>query len=167
MQHLALVPVWHGSAAGSRSARLTGIAVNVRGDGAGNGPATSQKGAVILLVEDDLMIGQMYVLGLKSAGYEVTLATDGRQALEKMRSRRPDLVLLDIRLPQMDGLEVLAAVREDHALRSTKIVILSNFGEQETIREARSLGAVEYLNKSSVTPGELARRLPEWLGKVS
>jgi len=167
VQHLAHVPVWQGHAAGSQSAWLSGIAVNLRGDGDGTGAATSQKGASILLVEDDLMIGQMYVLGLTSAGYEVTLATDGRQALEKMRSRRPDLVLLDIRLPQMDGLEVLAAVREDQRLRSTKIVVLSNFGEQETIREAKSLGAVEYLNKSSVTPGELARRLPDWLGRVS
>jgi len=109
----------------------------------------------------------MYLLGLTSAGYDVTLATDGLQALEEMRSRRPDLVLLDIRLPNMDGLEVLAAVREDEALRSTPIVVLTNFGEQETIREAKSLGAVEYLNKSSVTPGELARRLPSWLGEAS
>jgi len=130
------------------------------------GPGMGVSAARILLVEDDLMIGQMYLLGLSSAGYEVTLATDGIEALDKMRSTRPDLVLLDIRLPNMDGLEVLAVVREDAELSRTPVVVLSNFGEQDTIQKARSLGAVDYLNKSSVSPGELARRLPSWFEKA-
>lgn len=54
-------------------------------------------------------------------------------------------------------------MRKDEGLRQTPVVVLSNFGERDTIREARELGAVDYLNKSNITPGELARRLPGWL----
>lgn len=114
-------------------------------------------GADILLIEDDQAIARMYQLSLREHGYQVRIARDGEAGLAAIRSLRPPLVLLDIRLPKLDGIQVLERLQSDPALRRTKVVMLSNQGMDETVRTSLRLGAVDYLTKATVTPREVAQ----------
>ena len=114
-------------------------------------------GAYILLIEDDQAIARMYQLSLREHGYQVRIARDGEAGLAAIRSLRPPLVLLDIRLPKLDGIQVLERLQSDPALRRTKVVMLSNQGMDETVRTSLRLGAVDYLTKATVTPREVAQ----------
>lgn len=111
----------------------------------------------VLLVEDDRAIARMYQLSLGEHGYEVQIAPDGETGLDAIRSGRPTLVLLDIRLPKLDGIQVLEQLRSDPELRRTKVIVLSNNGLDETVRTTLQLGAIDYVTKATVTPRELAQ----------
>jgi DNA-binding response OmpR family regulator len=115
----------------------------------------------LLIVEDDPVIADVYAFPLRLEGYDVEIAADGEAALASLASHSPAMVLLDIRLPKLDGLQVMERLR---ALGSrVPVVVLSNHMDGETIRRAYALGAVEYLIKSQVTPSALRARLPELL----
>ena len=118
-------------------------------------------GAKLLLVEDDPAIADVYAFPLRLAGYDVTIAPDGEAALEALQSDPPAMMLLDIRLPKLDGLQVLERLRA--AGNALPVVVLSNHMDGDTIRRAYALGALEYLIKSQVTPSALRSRLPELL----
>jgi two-component system, sensor histidine kinase and response regulator len=117
----------------------------------------------VLLIEDDLSIALMYQLQLVSDGYEVELATDGASGLRQLQESPPDLVLLDIRLPSMPGLDVLRAIGLDPRLAGVPVLILSNYGEPAMVREGLELGARDYLIKSQTTPVQLSMRLRDYL----
>src|SRR5437899_10014140 len=85
----------------------------------------------ILVVEDDASVAQMYRLKLELDGYTVDVAGDGLAALEKARSTSPDIIFLDIRLPKLDGLGVLEALRGDPSTAQIPVVMLSNWNERE------------------------------------
>jgi CheY-like chemotaxis protein len=118
----------------------------------------------VLFVEDDASVAQMYRLKLELDGYEVDVAGDGVVALEKARASHPDIIFLDIRLPKLDGLGVLEALRKDAATRSIPVVILSNWNERELVERGIELGALDHLIKSQTTPARLSQRLRDWLG---
>lgn len=105
----------------------------------------------------------MYRIRLELSGYDVIVARDGEEGLRLAREVRPELVLLDIRLPKMDGLAVLEALRSDPATADLAVVVLSNFSEPGTVQRALGLGAREYLIKSQTNPVQLATELPSWL----
>lgn len=109
----------------------------------------------ILFVEDDPVILQAYSPKLKSAGYNVELAPDGLTAMKLLVQLKPDLVLLDIMIPKLDGNDVLRFVRSTDALKATPIVILSNASMADLSLEARSLGAESIFLKSQCTPAQL------------
>ena len=111
----------------------------------------------MLLVEDDGAIARMYQLSLDELGYEVRIASDGKAGLDAIRSLRPAVVLLDVRLPELDGIEVLKHLRTDPELSPTKVIMLSNSGLDETVQTSLHLGAVDYVTKATVTPRELAQ----------
>lgn len=119
----------------------------------------------VLFVEDDASVVQMYRLKLELDGFVVDVAPDGIIALEKASSTKPDIILLDIRLPKLDGLSVLQELRSDRATSGIPVVILSNWNEKELVDRSRDLGALDHLTKSQTTPAMLSRRLQEWLGK--
>ena len=119
--------------------------------------------ARILLIEDDMAIALMYQLQLTTDGYEVELATDGASGLHRVQHAPPDLVLLDLRLPNLPGLEVLRAIGLDPRLAALPVLILSNYGEPEMVREGLGLGARDYLIKSRLTPGQLSLKLRDYL----
>ena len=118
-------------------------------------------GEKLLLVEDDPAIADVYAFPLRLAGYDVEIAPDGEAALLALEANPPAMMLLDIRLPKLDGLQVLERLRA--AGNSLPVVVLSNHMDGETIRRAYALGALEYLIKSQVTPSALRSRLPELL----
>ena len=118
----------------------------------------------VLLVEDDRLLADMYRFQLEREGYQVEIASDGKQGLNAIRASRPDLVLLDIRLPVMEGFEVLEQLQADSQdLRKIPILILSNYGDARMIRRGLELGAREYLVKSATTPSTLAAKVKELL----
>jgi two-component system, sensor histidine kinase and response regulator len=119
----------------------------------------------VLLIEDDLSIALMYQLQLVSDGYEVELATDGATGLRQVQDAPPDLVLLDIRLPKLPGLDVLRAIAVDPRLAGVPVLILSNYGEPAMVRQGLELGARDYLIKSQTTPIQLSMRLRDYLPK--
>ena len=117
----------------------------------------------ILFVEDDASVAQMYRLKLELDGYVVDVAGDGLTAIEKARTLRPDIIFLDIRLPKLDGLGVLEALRADPTTEPIPVIILSNWDEKELVERGARLGALDHLIKSQTTPARLAQRLPDWL----
>ena len=117
-----------------------------------------------MLVEDDAAIAEMYRMQLAMDGFRILVAGDGASGLELIRTTRPDLVLLDILLPEMEGFEVLERMHADPALAAIPVVVLSNFGEPEMMRRGLARGARDYVIKSSTTPVELSARIRRWLG---
>jgi DNA-binding response OmpR family regulator len=109
----------------------------------------SRPADTILLVEDDPDIARMYCLKLEYDGYRVHLAMTGETALTLAFRSRVDLVLLDMGLPAMDGLQVLAALQADGRTLSLPVVILSNYDDPDLIERGLQLGAIDYLVKSS------------------
>jgi CheY-like chemotaxis protein len=105
----------------------------------------------------------MYRLKLELDGYTVDIAGDGIVALEKARSSHPDIIFLDIRLPKLDGLGVLEALRADAGTQNIPVVILSNWNEKELVERGIQLGALDHLIKSQTTPARLSQRLRDWL----
>jgi CheY-like chemotaxis protein len=118
----------------------------------------------VLFVEDDVSVAQMYRLKLELDGYTVDVAGDGILALEKARTTRPDIIFLDIRIPKLDGLGVLEALRADLATAPIPVVILSNWNEKELVERGVKLGALDHLIKSQTTPARLSQRLKDLLG---
>jgi putative two-component system response regulator len=104
-------------------------------------------GASILLVEDDPQAVGVLEPILISKGYSVTVARDGMEGLEKLKTRTPDLILLDIDMPKMNGIEVCRSVKNDPATRLIPVIMLTGFGDLENKIEALQAGADEFLNK--------------------
>jgi CheY-like chemotaxis protein len=117
----------------------------------------------VLFVEDDPAVAQMYRLKLELDGYAVEVASDGIQAVQMATSSPPDIIFLDIRLPKMDGLGVLEALRNDERTCKVPVVILSNYSERELVDRGLKLGALDYLIKSQTTPARIAGGVVGWL----
>ena len=124
--------------------------------------AGGHAGLHVLMIEDDPSIAEMYRVQLEHDGYRVTVATTGEIALSTLSGGRPDIVLLDLLLPDQSGLELLAALNE-RLPNHPPVVILSNYGEPSMIDRGRSLGAIEYLVKSRVTPAEISEQIRSWI----
>jgi two-component system, OmpR family, response regulator len=116
------------------------------------------------MIEDDQAIAEMYRVQFEHDGYRVSIATTGEVAVAALTDDPPDLVLLDLLLPDRSGFEVLATLNE-RLPNHPPVVILSNYGEPSMIDRGRSLGAVEYLVKSRVTPADISRQIPTWVEK--
>jgi DNA-binding response OmpR family regulator len=117
----------------------------------------------VLLIEDDLDTLTMYRTRLEKDGYQVSVATDGEQGLSMATEQRPDIVFLDIRLPKLDGLEVLQRLRDNTETAATPVVILSNYGERDLMERGLKLGALEFLVKAHTNPVELSGGIEDWL----
>lgn len=109
----------------------------------------------ILIVEDDKFLRELIVRKLEKEGFEIVEAVDGENGVQKIKQERPDLVLLDLILPGIDGFEVLKKIKEDPKTSSIPIVILSNLGQREDVERGMKMGAVDYLVKAHFTPNEI------------
>lgn len=117
----------------------------------------------ILLVEDDPFLIDVYSTKLKEAGFEVSVAKDGQEVFEKLKEKKPSLMLLDIVLPNIDGWEVLKKISNNPNLKDLKIIILSNLGEKSEVEKGLEMGAVKYLIKSHYTPSQIIDEIKEVL----
>jgi CheY-like chemotaxis protein len=117
----------------------------------------------LLLVEDDVNVAKLYRMLLESRGYIVRHAADGIEGLDAARQERPDLILLDVMMPRMNGITFLQALREDATLAAVPAVVLSNFREPRLVERAMALGALEYMVKAQTRPETLVSAIPHWL----
>ncbi|MBL7156316.1 MAG: response regulator [Candidatus Pacebacteria bacterium] len=113
----------------------------------------------ILIIEDDQFLRQLIGEKLNKEGYNVSDAIDGEQGVKKIKIEKPDLILLDLLLPGIDGFEVLSQIKKDKGLNEIPVIILSNLGQKEDIDKGLNLGAVDYLIKAHFTPGEIIEKI--------
>ena len=118
----------------------------------------------ILLIEDDTFISEMVVKKLKEAGLAVSLAIDAETGMAKVQEDKPDLILLDIVLPGMDGYEFLEKIKADKKLSSLPVLILSNLGQKDEIERGLALGAKDFLVKAAFDPREVLEKVTAFLG---
>lgn len=119
----------------------------------------------ILLVEDDPFLIDIYKNKLKEVGFEIETVEDGEKVLDKMKEKKPDLMLLDIVLPNVDGWEILKKIRTDTNLKDLKVIILSNLGQKDEVEKGIELGATKYLIKAHFTPSEVVEEIKKLLKK--
>jgi CheY-like chemotaxis protein len=110
----------------------------------------------VLLIEDDEFAAEMYRLRLAADGYTVVVGQDGEEGLRMATEERPDFIYLDVRLPGLDGFEVLERLRSDPGTQHIPVIILSNYGEPELRERGLKLGALEFLVKAETTPAQLS-----------
>jgi len=125
-------------------------------------PITSvlkNKGISILIVEDDKFLRELISKKLSGKGFNVLEATNGETGLHMMKKERPQLVLLDLILPGMDGFDLLRDAAKDKEVSSIPMVVLSNINQKGDIDRALSLGAREFLVKARYTPGEVVDKV--------
>lgn len=113
----------------------------------------------ILIVEDDRFLRELIVKKLSNEAYDVVEAVDGEQGLQKTKESKPDLILLDLILPGIDGFEVLSRKKDDPAIAAIPVIVLSNLGQKEDVEKGLGLGAVDYLIKAHFTPGEIIEKV--------
>ncbi len=119
----------------------------------------------ILVVEDDGFLLSMYATKLNLENYKVLQATTGVQALKMIVKDLPDLILLDLKLPEMDGFEVLKNIKANQETSKIPVIVLTNYSEKEHIDQCFTLGAVDYLIKAHFVPSEVVGKIKKILDK--
>lgn len=119
----------------------------------------------ILLVEDDLLISRAYRFALGEAGFDVVLAEDGKEALEKIKDEKPDLVLLDVIMPLLNGFEVLERLKKKGKTGNPPVIMVSNLGQESDVVRGKKLGAVDFLVKSNISLKDMVETVTRQLDK--
>src|SRR5688500_18444497 len=119
----------------------------------------------IVLADDEQFISIAYKDGLERVGYIISTAADGEEALNKVRAEMPDLVLLDLIMPKMNGFEVLKALKSDPATANIPVIVLSNLSQATDANEVRALGALDFIVKSDISLKELTERIGKVVGR--
>ncbi len=119
----------------------------------------------VAIVEDDLAIAQMYRLKFEAEGHEVQIAENGKLGLKLVEEMKPDIVLLDLMMPEMNGDEMLVKMRKTDWGKNTPVVILTNVGEQEAPDALKGLNVRAYVVKAEMTPKQVADLIKEQLKK--
>lgn len=117
----------------------------------------------ILLVDDDVYIRDLYTEVLKDENYEVMIAANGEEALIMVAKDQFDLILLDVMMPKMDGIQVLSKVKKEPNYKEVPILMLTNFGQEDLVKQAVTIGSADYLLKYNLTPGELITKVKQVL----
>lgn len=113
----------------------------------------------IAIIEDNPTISQMYRMKFEAEGFDVRMADNGRVGVEVVKTFQPDIILLDIQMPEMDGVEALQKIRELENGKDLPVVILTNLGEEEAPPEMRTLGIHSYIVKANFTPRQVAAHI--------
>ncbi len=113
----------------------------------------------ILIIEDDKFLRDLINQKLLKEGFDIAQAVDGEDGIKKIKEENPDLILLDLILPGIDGFEVLTQMKADPSLASIPVIILSNLGQKEDIEKGLKLGANDFLIKAHFTPGEIIEKI--------
>lgn len=123
--------------------------------------------AKILLIEDDGLMSRMYGRLFTYEGYDIEIAADGEAGFVKAKEFQPDLILLDVMMPRMNGLELIQKLKEDERTRHIMVVLLTNLGIQEKLDEAMRMGAIGCIIKSNHSPEEVVKMVEEFISKKS
>lgn len=117
----------------------------------------------IAIIEDDPVISQMYRMKFESDGFEVQLANNGERGVALVEHFSPDLVLLDLQMPDMGGVEALTEIRKQGWGKDIPVIILTNLGEEEAPKGLRGLGIQSYIVKAELTPRQVVQRVKDAL----
>ena len=117
----------------------------------------------IAIIEDDPVISQMYRMKFESDGFDVQLANDGEHGVALVKEYSPDLILMDLQMPEMDGATALAHIRKSDWGKDIPVIILTNLGEEEAPKEIRALGIHSYIVKAELTPRQVVQRVKDAL----
>lgn len=123
--------------------------------------------AKIAIIEDDPVISQMYRMKLEQEDFEVELASNGRLGVELVETMQPDLILLDLQMPEMTGDEALAEIRQHDWGKDVVVLVLTNMGEEEAPKNLASLGVHSYIVKANLTPRQVVERVKAALAENS
>lgn len=123
--------------------------------------------AKILFVDDDNFLRKVYKSELGDQGYEVILAADGEEGLEKAKISDPDLIILDMIMPKKNGFEVLTELQNNPDTKNIPVIILSNLGQDDDIKKGLDLGAVDYLVKDNITLSTIVDKVSLYLNSKS
>lgn len=119
----------------------------------------------IAIVEDDIVIQQMYRIKFENEGFDVEVADNGRDGVALVAHMKPDLILLDLHMPEMNGAEALAEIRKTAAGKAIPVIILTNLGEEESPHNLHALGIHSYIVKADFTPRQVVARVKSALEK--
>ncbi|MGB4420592.1 MAG: response regulator [Candidatus Saccharimonadales bacterium] len=117
----------------------------------------------IAIIEDDLVISQMYRMKFESAGLEVKMAGNGARGVELVEDFKPDIILLDLQMPEMDGTAALEIIRKKPWGKNIPVIILTNLGEEEAPKKLKDLGIHSYIVKANLTPNQVLERVKKAL----
>lgn len=118
----------------------------------------------IAIIEDDAVISQMYRMKFEADGFDVQLANNGKRGIALAENFHPDIILMDLQMPEMDGVTALSIIRKEAWGKDTPIIILTNLGEEEAPKEIRDYGIHSYIVKAELTPRQVVQRVKEALG---
>ncbi len=121
--------------------------------------------AKLLVVEDDELMLRMYTKLLSFVGFDTVVAKDGEEGLQKAKSENPSLIVLDIMMPKVNGLDVLKSLKADKETQNIPVVLLTNVSDDEVLTEAFKLGATGYLIKSQIANNELVDEIKQYLNQ--
>ena len=113
----------------------------------------------ILIIEDDVFLQDLEANKLKKDGFEVITASNGEEALEKIKEPNIKIILLDLILPGIDGLEVLKKIKQNENTKNTPVIVFSNLSEEKDIQKAKEIGAKDFMVKSNFSLNELAEHI--------
>jgi len=119
----------------------------------------------IAIIEDDPVISQMYCMKFEADGFEVQVADNGRDGINLVEQFKPDLILMDMKMPQMNGDEALVKIRSESWGRDVPVMVLTNLGEEEAPKSLHSLGIHSYIVKADMTPRQVVERVKTALQK--
>lgn len=123
--------------------------------------------AKIAIVEDDLVISQMYRMKFEAEGFDVQTAENGKLGVELCKKMHPDVLLLDIRMPEMNGDEALKIIRATDWGKNIPVLVLTNLGEEEAPKALQALGIHSYIVKADFTPRQVVERVKEVLAGLT
>jgi DNA-binding response OmpR family regulator len=121
----------------------------------------------ILIIEDDAAISKLYSVELMTKGYTVEIANNGEEGYKKALTYLPDLILCDIMMPLLNGVETLKKIRANENTKSTPMLMLTNFGQENLVKEAFNNGATDYILKYQSTPSEVTEKVKQYLSRKS
>ena len=122
--------------------------------------------AKILLIEDDRILVEMYQIKFRISDLRLIVATGGYQGLDLAKKEKPDLILLDIKMDDLDGFEVLKRLKADPTVKDIPVFLLTNMSEKETADKGKALGAERYVMKAKQTPDEIVEIVTNRLNKI-
>ncbi|MBI4215609.1 MAG: response regulator [Parcubacteria group bacterium] len=120
----------------------------------------------ILVAEDDRFLSKIYYTKLSTEGYDVSVASDGEEAVRKTESELPELILLDMVMPKKNGFEVLQDIKANEKTKDIPVIILSNLGQEEDVKRGLGLGANDYLVKTNLSIQEVVSKIKDFFVKI-
>lgn len=119
----------------------------------------------VMLVEDDEFLSDIYIKKFEMEGFKVSSANNGEKGLEEIKKKKPDIVLLDILMPKMDGFTVLEHLKSDEEVKNIPVILLTNLGQKDDVEKGLQKGAADYLVKAHFKPSEVVEKIKKVLNK--